>query len=312
MRWLTRGAAAAGLAAVMVAGTALAAGAGSVEADADARVDVPSTRGGLGDAADGSRAIDATNGRFYGIRVNSMNLAAEAKRVACFEYAIPDLETGTTAEKYQLVRSVWRGEMKRNESCDEVLGLTLPEGALVRFPARMMTTRWIRDVGPNGSTPVGGFVGELAVSVTRGELEPVPLLALRVIGTQGLRPHRGDPEDATYSEMERCSAPLHDEGFYQGGFDRRGLVRFAKIAKAAGDDLKLLRELANARIIGTFEGRVALDAALDERAYRFCNLSKGAWWFDGLLGWRARRVVVSEPVPVPLPEPTAGVSLSLR
>lgn len=288
MRWLV----ATGLAGAMVAGTALAAGGGGIESASSAPL-----RGGFGDAADGLRAIDGDRGPFYGLRVNSMNLAAEASNVASFEYAIRGVLPGEGAERYQLVRTIWRGEATAASALDEVLGIALPAGVNVRYPARMTTTRWIRDVGPNGRTPVGGFVGDLAIGVTRADANdpnPVPLFALRVIGTQGLRPMRGDPTDATYSPEDRCAAPLHDEGFYQGGFDRRGLSLVARAAQSAGGDVQHYRTLLNSRIVGTFEGRLELAPYADPRPDRFAHLAKGGWWFDGLLGWKAKRVAIKE------------------
>jgi hypothetical protein len=275
----------------MVAGTAFAAGG----AGSDGSVKAPQLRGGLGDPSDATHVVDGDRGPFYGLRVNSMNFAADAKNVANFEYTIAGFLPGDGRETYQLVRTAWRGDVTRNMDCDEVLGLAFPAGASLRYVGRMVTTRWIRDVGPNGKTPVGGFVGEFSVAVTRGDTAdaPVlPLLALRVIGTQGLRPMRGDPTDPTYSPMDRCSAPLHDEGFYQGGFDHRTLTVLAKGAQDAGNSLKPYRALWNTRIIGTFEGRLDLAPTADPLAYRFGALSKGAWWFDGLMGWKADRAAV--------------------
>ena len=288
VNWLV----ATGLAGVMVAGTALAGG--GAEAGG---AKPPELNGGLGDPADSVRKIDRKRGPFYGLRVNSMDLAAEATRIACFEYACDGLLPGEGAQKYQVVRSAWRGEITPNTACDEVLGAALAPGANVRYPAHMITTRWIRDVGPNGRTPVGGFVGELAISVARGEgadAVKLPLIALRVIGTQGLRPGRGDPDDLLTSNMERCSAPRHDEGSYHGGFDRRGLAFLANAAQEAGGDVEHFRTLANSRIVGTFEGQLSIDDTADARPDRFCNLTKGQWWFDGLLGWRCKRAAVVE------------------
>lgn len=289
MQW-KRWATSLGLAGAMVTGTALAAGGAS---DA-AGVKAPPARGGLGDPADAARVVDADRGPFYGIRVNAMDLRADAKRVACFEYAIAGILPGEGAERYQLVRTAWRGDVTRDADCDEVLGLPFPAEAAVRYVGRMVTTRWIRDVGPNGKTPVGGFVGELAVDVTRGDSAdaPVlPLLALRVIGTQGLRPSRGDEFGIA---GDRCSAPPHDEGFYQGGYDRRTLTVLARVAQDAGRPVETFRILANARIVGTFEGELTLDPTMDPRPNRFCALSSGTWSFGGLLGWRAKRVAVAE------------------
>ena len=292
---------AAGLAALLVTGTALAAGAaepaGNVQDDGG-RIDPP-TRGGFCDEADAVRPIRSDRGPFFGIRVNSMDLRAEAKRVACLEYACQGLLPGDGSQRYQLVRNVWRGGVAKNEDCDEVLAAPLPEGADVRYEAFLRTTRWVRDHGPNGETPVGGFVGEMQIDAARGTGDQtlrLPLVDLRLIGTQGLRPGRGDPSEAVLAASDkRCGAPLHEEGFYQGGFDRRGLTFLARIAHEQGGSIEPYRALAGARIVGTFEGQLTLAPTDDVRPYRFCNLESGVWWFDGLLGWRCRDVVVGEP-----------------
>lgn len=301
MRW--RGVScAAGLAALLVTGTALAAGVAAPaqpanDAEDDGGPIDPPTRGGFCDAADAVRPIRRDKGPFFGLRVNSMDLRAEAKRVACLEYACHDLLPGEGSRRYQLVRNVWRGGVAPNEHCDETLAAPLPEGADVRYEAFLRTTRWVRDTGPNGETPVGGFVGEMKIDAARGSGEDtlrLPLVELRLIGTQGLRPGRGDPMDALASSDKRCSAPLHEEGFYQGGFDRRGLAFLARVAQLQGGDVAPFRALAGARIVGTFEGQLTLGEADDARPYRFEDLASGVWWFDGLLGWRCRDAVVAD------------------
>jgi hypothetical protein len=297
----------------MVAGTAFAAGAsGNVGGSADGGADpTPYFSGGFGASADGNRPIDAVNGPFYGLRVNSMDFTADAKRVAEFDYTLAGFLPGDADQHYQLVRTVWSGDVARDANCDEMLGLPFPADASVRFLGRMTTTRWIRDLGPNGKTPVGGFVGDFDVDVTRAGAETVvvPLLSLRVIGTQGLRPAMADPTLSTSGDTDRCSSPLHDEGFYQGVFARRTLFVLAKAAQASGDSFATYRQLANARIVGTFEGTLQLDPTADPRPYRFGALSKGTWNFDGVLGWRGRRTDV--PAPTPGAAVTAGVSLSV-
>ncbi len=154
------------------------------------------------------------------------------------------------------------------------------------------TTRWIRDVGPNARTPVGGFVGRMDIDavIAVGDGEGVlPYLDFGIIGTQGLRPRRADPEatEAT-DETSRCDAPFHDEGYYDGRFDRRGLRRLAGLVK--GDELAIarLRRLAQTRFIGTFEGRTFLD---DDRVreFDFCELDRVVWWMDGIAGFRCKR-----------------------
>ena len=299
MRW-SGSFSAAGLAALLVTGTALAAGAADPAQnvkDEGGPIDAP-TRGGFCDAADAVRTIRPDKGPFFGIRVNSMDVRAEAKRVACLEYACRGLLPGDGSKRYQLVRNVWRGGVTPDAGCDETLAAPLPEGADVRYEAFLRTTRWVRDVGGNGETPVGGFVGEMQIDAARGtgaDTLRLPLVALRLIGTQGLRPGRGDPaENVLAAQDKRCSAPLHEEGFYQGGFDRRGLAFLARLAHEQGGSIEPFRMLAGARIVGTFEGQLTLDPTADVRPYRFCNLESAVWWFDGLLGWRCRDVVVAD------------------
>lgn len=290
---------AAGVAALLVTGTALAAGAAAPAQNAQddgGTIDAP-TRGGFGDAADAVRPIRTDRGPFFGLRVNSMDLRAEAKRVACLEYACQGLLPGDGSKRYQLVRNVWRGEVAPNASCDETLAAPLPAGADVRYEAFVRTTRWVRDVGPNGETPVGGFVGEMQIDAARGTGDSairLPLVDLRLIGTQGLQPGRGDPTTVLAASDKRCSAPLHEEGFYQGGFDRRGLALLARVAHEQGGSIEPFRMLAGARIVGTFEGQLTLGPSDDTRPYRFCDLASGVWWFDGLLGWRCRDAVVGD------------------
>jgi hypothetical protein len=295
---------AAGLAALLVAGTALAGGVASPAQNADDVKDDggpidPPTRGGFCDEADVVRTIRPDKGPFFGLRVNSMDMRAEAKRVACLEYACHGLLPGDGSKRYQLVRNVWRGGVAANEPCDEVLAAPLPEGAEVRYEAFLRTTRWVRDVGPNGETPVGGFVGEMKIEAARGTGDAtlrLPLVELRLIGTQGLRPGRGDPAESVLAASDkRCGAPLHEEGFYQGGFDRRGLAFLARIAREQGGSIEPFRALAGARIVGTFEGQLTLYPTADVRPYRFCDLESGVWWFDGLLGWRCHDAVVADP-----------------
>ena len=295
---------AAGVAALLVTGTALAAGAADPAQDVKddgGRIDAP-TRGGFCDEADAVRAIRPDKGPFFGIRVNSMDVRAEARRVACLEYACRGLLPDEGSHRYQLVRNVWRGGVAPNEGCDETLAAPLPVGAEVRYETFIRTTRWVRDTGPNGVTPVGGFVGEMRIDAARGTGDAtirLPLVALRLIGTQGLRPGRGDPSESAVALSDasdkRCGAPLHEEGFYQGGFDLRGLAFLARLARDRGDSIEPFRMLATARIAGTFEGTLTLDPTADVRPYRFCNLASAVWWFDGLLGWRCRDAVVADP-----------------
>lgn len=248
----------------------------------------------FGGSVDDLKPIENGKGPFYGLRVNSMDLRADARRVACFDYECEGLLPAEGKQAYQLVRTAWKGPVAPNASCDEILAAALPKDAAVVYAGRMVTTRWIRDVGPAG-TPVGGFVGRLEVLVARTDVAadsadavPVPLLQFRLIGTQGLRPQKGDPDDAAASADARCNAPLHDEGFYQGGFDRRALK--ALVGRFGDSDaaMRVFKMLGEAQIIGTFEGSLHLGASDSTKAFDFCALDKGGWWFDGVAGWRCR------------------------
>jgi hypothetical protein len=272
---------------VLVAGTAFAAGGASVSVTAGVGAGVQ--RGGFGDPADLRRVSPLRRGPAYGLRVNSMNVAADAMNLAWYEYACDGLTSAEGSRRYQLVRTAYLGTVTPDKDCDEILRFVVPPGADVRYEARMITTRWVRDIGPNGTTPVGGFLGEMNVSVTRGDLAPVSIFNVRLAGTQGLRPERGDPTDSTAVPGDRCSAPLHDEGFYAGGFDRRGLTRLANVSQAdGGAPPEAFRKLLNARVLGTFEGSLVLQPTADVRPYRFAHIDKAAWWFDGLVGWRCK------------------------
>ena len=287
MSSMRRWASSAVAAGVLVAGTAFAAGGASVTVDAGADVDARVHRGGFGDPADLRRVPPWRRGPEYGLRVNSMDVAADAMNLAWFEYACEGLAPGEGSRRYQLVRTAYLGAVTPDKDCDEILRFVVPPDASVRYEARMITTRWVRDVGPNGVTPVGGFLGVMNVSVTRGDLAPVSIFNVRLAGTQGLRPQRGDPTDSTVVDGDRCAAPLHDEGVYAGGFDRRGLTRLARVSQdAGGAPPQAFRKLLNSRILGTFEGRLELAPTADVRPYRFGHIAKAAWWFDGLVGWR--------------------------
>jgi hypothetical protein len=162
----------------------------------------------------------------------------------------------------------------------------------VSYRAITITTRWIRDVGPNGRTPVGGFIGRMDIDalVRIGDSQGyLPYLDFGLIGTQGLRPRRGDPDAAAdENETTRCDAAFHDEGYYDGHFDRRGLKRLLGVV---GDDpiaIARLRRLASTRIVGTFEGRTRLDEDR-EGLYDFCELDEVVWWMDGIAGHRCKK-----------------------
>ena len=190
-----------------------------------------------------------------------------------------------------MVRSIHVDDDVTVGDCDEILGRALGD-RVIRYRAITRTTRWIRDTGPNGRSPVGGFVGRMDIDavIRVGDGEGVlPYLDFGIIGTQGLRPRRADPEATEETEeTSRCDAPFHDEGYYDGRFDRRGLRRLAKLVD--GDELAIarLRRLAQTRFVGTLEGRTFLD---EDRAreFDFCELDAVAWWMDGIAGFRCKK-----------------------
>lgn len=233
------------------------------------------------------RPVHAKNGPFFALRVHSMDVAADAETLSSFEYACDDFVAGGTPERYDLVRTLFRGTVTPTE-CDEVLGILVPKGAKAEYRARFGTTRWMRRAGPAG-TPVGGFVGrmEVAATVTHADAAvetDLPVLDLRIVGTTGMRPMRGDPDDATLQDEDRCRAPRHDEGWYVGGFSRRTLAHL--LEKGDADDaerIRYVRTLARAIVAGTFEGRLKIDPQPDDR-FDYANVAAGAWWWDGLAG----------------------------
>ena len=249
----------------------------------------------FGDVHDGVKTIKERGGPFFGIRVNSMDFAGDAKAIACFEYRCEGLLKSDNPEAYQVVRTAWKGPITPNVGVDEILGLPALPLTNVRYVGRMMTTRWIRDQGPGG-TPVGGFVGDLriaAVDTSGGSTLPaIPIWAFRIRGTQGLRPSRGDPNDPNFDNSARDRAPLHDEGFYAGGVDKRTVRALAQLFGTRSDPAAdaVRRRLLNSRVIGTFEGtlRIGTLPVAETRGFRFCFMDAGAWRFDGVLGFRCK------------------------
>src|SRR5262245_35105703 len=78
------------------------------------------------------RPIHPTNGPWFALRVNSMDVAAEAENLAAFEYACHGFAPGEDAKKYVLVRTYYKGSVAPSE-CDELLSILLPEGATARY-----------------------------------------------------------------------------------------------------------------------------------------------------------------------------------
>ena len=249
-------------------------------------------RGRFFSPADADRALDVKRGPFFGLRVHSMDVAGEARNLACFEYVIDGLRPGPQPETYDLVRTAYDVRVAQSK-CDEVMGLPLPPTLEVKgWRGVMGQTRWMRRVGP-ASTPIGGFVGRLAVEAIVNDVgRGIPVFDFHLAGTTGLRPMRGDPDDNTArTDEDRCTAPRHDEGWYVGRVERKALVAFAKELGDVDGVAKLLRTLDRSVLAGTFEGHLAITPN-DESRLDYCDIEKGAWWFDGLLAWDARNARV--------------------
>lgn len=240
--------------------------------------------------SDNDRDLHVRRGPFFGLRVNSMDVDSDALVFAAFRYRCPALAPDGSPDRYHVIRSIQVDLDVEVGDCDELLGRALGDRAL-SYRAITTTTRWIRDVGPNGRTPVGGFIGRMDIDalVRVGDAEGyLPYLDFGLIGTQGLRPRRGDatttPDE---NESTRCDAVFHDEGYFDGRFDRRGLRRLLNAVD--GDPLSVarLRRLAETRIVGTFEGRTFLDQG-GQGPFDFRELDRVVWWMDGIAGYRCR------------------------
>lgn len=301
-----------GRAAALLAAGAVVAGASAALPSAEAEAG-PVSR--FMDPVLHQRPVHERNGPFFALRVHSMDVAAEAENLAAFEYACRDFVPGSEPERYDLVRTVFKGRVDPSE-CDEVMSLLVRGDAKAEFHARLGTTRWIRRSGPAG-TPVGGFVGRMEVGATvtlaSGEILPdLPILDLRLAGTTGLRPMRGNPDDATALDEDRCAAPRHDEGWYLGGFDRRTLLRV--LAKDSDDPARIafVRTLARTIVGGTFEGRLVLDPdpATDTTPVRwdYSKIARAGWWFDGLAAADCKPVRAR---PSPAAEASAEVAVDV-
>lgn len=247
-----------------------------------------------------ARPIDGERGPFFALRCHSMDVRGTSENAGCFEYACRDLVTGEW-ETYDLVRTLTRGAAAPTD-CDEVLSL-LPVGAPI--VAAMGQTRWMRRHGP-ADTPFGGFLGDLVLAHdVGGDLRKHVFLSFKIAGTTGLRPMRGNAEDATLLDEDRCRAPKHDEGWYVGNWNRdvlRAIARRVAESDAEGSErlLRILRTLDRSVVMGTFEGRLAIEPD-EESRLDYCNASGGAWWFDGVMGYEcpdARRPVdPADPLP---------------
>ncbi len=255
------------------------------------------------------RPVVDRRGPLFGLRVNSFNVAGDAKVLGCFRYRCPPFEADGTRERYHVVRSVHFDRDVKLNDCDEVLAQAFG-GRDVRFSALVRTTRWIRNRGPNGVTPIGGFVARMDLNATFSAgpdgTFTFGMLDFGLIGTQGLRPNFGDPDLATDPlDFSRCNAPFHDEGYYQGHVDRRGVKKLIRAFGADNLVVRRLRRLNASIIAGTFEGRTVIDAVDEANRYNFCKLARVGWWFDGLVGFSCRRDLPEplEPDPEPI-DPT--------
>ena len=287
----------AAIVAVTAAGTLLDTG----SAEAASRVEI--SRPQLAD-----KSLHHRRGPFFGLRVNSFDVDAEAKVTGCYTYKCPPIVDDGPRTRYHVVRSIQKDDDVRVTDCDEVL-IRAFGGREVSFSAFVRSVRWIRDIGPNGRTPVGGFLARMDLDATfaagPGGSVTFGMLDYSIIGTQGLRPRRGDVSTTPDAdETSRCDAPFHDEGYYEARVDRKGA---RLIQRLFGDDNVLIRRLKRLNksvIVGTLEGRT--DIRDDSRGpYDFCALNRVTWWFDGLVGYRCRKL--PEPAvdtrPVDQPEP---------
>lgn len=230
------------------------------------------------------RPLDLRRGPFFGLRVHSLDVGGNAETLSAYEYVAEALRPGAPRERYDLVRTLYRVNVAAT-SCDEVMGLPLPASADVRaWKGWMGQTRWMRRDGPADS-PVGGFVGRLQIAAAVGPLErEIGVLDVTLAGTTGMRPMRGDPDDATTRDEGRCTAPRHDEGWYVGRVDRKALLAWAREAGEDAEVVRRLRVLERSVLAGTFEGR--LDASAGENGrVDYGTITAGRWWFDGLLAW---------------------------
>jgi len=241
--------------------------------------------------SDNDRALHVRRGPFFGLRVNSMDVKSNALVFACFQYRCPALAPDGAPDEYQVVRSAQVDLDVDVGECDELLGRALGD-RVDSYRAITITTRWIRRIGPNGRTPIGGFIGKMDIDakLNVGDHQGyLPYLDLFLIGTQGMRPHRGNPNAAVdVNEPTRCDAVFHDEGYYDGHFDRRGLRRLLNLVDGDSIAAQRLRRLASTRIIGTFEGRTELNEDRDGQ-FDFCELDKVSWWMDGIAGYACKR-----------------------
>ena len=241
---------------------------------------------------DQDRAIRSDRGPFFGLRVNSMDVRGEAITLACIEYRCSGLLPDEPLRRYQMVRHGYRDAPIRALDCDEILPAVFV-GHTAHYRAQVITTRWMRMQGPSGS-PIGGFLGVARIDAI---LEPdetldrrvrIPFIDLGLIGTTGMRPGRS--HDAADSDLvnDRCDTPFHDEGYYQGSFNRKGLRKIQRLVNDdCGDRIRVLRKLAGAVVAGTFEGRHVLRID-DPNSRDYCEIGESAWWFDGLLGHRCK------------------------
>ena len=159
------------------------------------------------------------------------------------------------------------------------------EDQLRALLARPLVEAGAQHVAGHGADLLGRLAVEAIVNdVGRG----IPVFDFHLAGTTGLRPMRGDPDDTSArTDEDRCTAPRHDEGWYVGRVERKALVAFAKELGDVDGVIKMLRTLDRSVLAGTFEGHLAITPDAESRL-DYCDIEKGAWWFDGLLAWDAR------------------------
>ena len=243
---------------------------------------------------DHERPIRPSKHAFFGLKVNSMDVEGDARTLACYEYVCPGILPNDQPHRYQFVRHAYRNAGLNALLCDEILPIAFV-GHTVTYSADVLTSRWMRRRGPSG-TPIGGFVGKLYVNATvtvGNDVERtvrIPFLDINLIGTTGLRPGRSTNAVDSRTVVDRCNAPLHDEGYYQGVFHRKGLRVIERLVRPdSAAHIRILRRLAGSVIAGTFEGRLSLPQGVADTA-DYCDLTTARWWFDGLLGYRCRKI----------------------
>ena len=235
---------------------------------------------------DTDRDLRTDRGPFFGLRVNSMDVRGQARTISCLDYSCPGIRPGSPLENYQLVRHAFLDVDVAQLLCDEILVETF-RGHDVTYAAYLVTTRWMRRQGPS-DTPIGGFVGQMKIYASfvapAGAVDRsfrVHLITTGLVGTTGMKPGLGEGRD-------RCDTPLHDEGYYQGYFEKKGLRKIQRALELTdGAHLRVLKVLAGVIIAGTFEGEIEIaDDSQDPLDY--CNIAAEGFRFDGLIAYKCK------------------------